>query len=123
MKNGLRLFSLLCLLPGALSLASCARNVSLKTLDLPSTPIISTNERFALVLDPYISLRDQPGESGITVSHGRRGEIYEVTGKRIVENGKDNTVWVNIGNGWVIAASVELYSSREKALTASSRFQ
>ena len=86
---------------------SCMRNSSISTL-----------ERFALVLDPYISLRDLPGETGITIAHGRRGEIYEVSGKRIVQTGSEGIVWVLLGEGWVTASSVQLYSSREKADTA-----
>jgi hypothetical protein len=113
---------LLCLV-SVLCVSSCLRGMSIKTIDLPSTPEISMSERYALVLDPYISLRDQPGEKGITVSHGRRGEIYEITGKKILENGNENTVWVNLGNGWVNQSSVDLYSSREKAVTAAQRFQ
>lgn len=107
----------------ALFCVSCAKNTSLGTLELPSTPVVSTSDRYALVLDPYISLRDQPGAQGVTVSHGRRGEIYEITGKKIVEAQNDNEVWVNLGSGWVLSLSVELYSSREKAETAAARFK
>jgi len=101
---------------------SCERHNTISTLILPSTPIISTVDRFALVIDPYISLRDQPGENGITVAHGRRGEIYEITGKKIIKTGHDTIPWVNLGAGWVIAKSVELYSSHDKAKNASERF-
>jgi hypothetical protein len=97
---------------------SCMRNSSITTLDLPSTPAVSTLERYALVLDPYISLRDLPGETGITIAHGRRGEIYEVSGKRIVQTGTEGVIWLHLGEGWVLASSVQLYSSREKAETA-----
>jgi hypothetical protein len=103
--------------------ASCAKNTSLGTLELPSTPAVSTSDRYALVLDPYISLRDKPGEQGVTVAHGRRGEIHEVTGKKIIERLNENEVWVNLGTGWVLSDSVELYSSREKAETAAVRFK
>jgi hypothetical protein len=111
------------LMAAALFCVSCAKNTSLGTLELPSTPVVSTSDRYALVLDPYISLRDQPGTQGVTVAHGRRGEIYEVTGKKIVETQNDNEVWVNLGSGWVTTQAVELYSSREKAETAAARFK
>lgn len=102
---------------------SCAKNTSLGTLELPSTPAVSASDRYALVLDPYISLRDKPGNQGVTVAHGRRGEIHEVTGKKIIEKLNENEVWVNLGSGWVSSESVELYSSREKAETAAVRFK
>jgi hypothetical protein len=104
-------------------MASCSQHNSIKSIILPSTPVISTDERFALVIDPYISMRDQPGENGITVSHGRRGEIFEVTGKKILKDGHDTVLWVNLGTGWVVSASVEFYSSKDKAKTASARFK
>lgn len=105
-----------------LSVCSCGKPRSIKSLDLPSTPVISETERFALVLDPYVALRDEPGETGITVAHVRRGEVYSITGKRIIDEGKSAAIWVDLGDGWCPAASVELYSSREKADTASARF-
>ena len=104
-------------------LVSCSQHNSIKSIILPSTPIISTDERFALVIDPYISMRDQPGENGITVAHGRRGEIFEITGKKILKDGRDTVLWVNLGSGWVVSASVEFYSSKDKAKTASARFK
>jgi len=102
---------------------SCSQHNSIKSIILPSTSIISTAERFALVIDPYISMRDQPGENGITVSHGRRGEIFEITGKKILKAGYDTVLWVNLGSGWVVSNSVEFYSSKDKAKTASARFK
>jgi hypothetical protein len=125
MKTRRNYIIVLCVL--LVSLVSCRDNRSIKTLDFPTTPVISANDRYALVLEPYIALRDEPGEKGITMSHVRRGEVYEVTGKKIIDAGQSArsrvpTVWVRIGDGWCVVSSVELYSSREKAVTASSRF-
>lgn len=105
-----------------LTLCSCGNPRSIKSLDLPSTPVISESDRFALVLDPYVALRDEPGATGITVSHVRRGEVYPITGKRILDEGSTIAIWVDLGSGWCPVASIELYSSREKAETASARF-
>lgn len=96
----------------------CNRFTSIKTLSLPSTSIISSTDRFALVLDPYISLRDQPGDTGITIGHGRRGEIYPISGKKIILSGKVNTIWINLGKGWTNESSVRFFSNRGKAETA-----
>lgn len=104
------------------TLSSCRDSRSLRSLDLPSTPVITESDRFALVLDPYVALRDEPGPAGITVSHVRRGEVYAITGKRIIEEGKSHAVWVCLESGWCPVVSVELYSSRDKAETASARF-
>lgn len=102
---------------------SCSRGHTINTIAFPSTPAVSTSDRFALVIDPYISMRDQPGSGGITISHGRRGEIYPVTGNRLVQGDKTNTLWIHLESGWVVESSVQLYSSREKAGTAAALFE
>lgn len=119
-RRSFRIFAACALV--CLSLASCRDSRSLRSIDLPSTPVVSESDRFALVLDPYIALRDEPGPTGITVSHVRRGEVYPITGKRILDDGSSTAIWVRLGDGWCALASVELYSSREKAITASARF-
>lgn len=99
---------------------SCSSKNEIAGMTFESTPIISTSERFALVIDPYISLRDQPGNSGITVSHARRGEIFDITGKRYVSTDDGSVVWFNIGKGWIPSVSVQIFSSRSRASTAAS---
>ena len=99
----------------AVSLGSCSRVAGLSSIEFPSTPVISSVDSVVLVLDPYISIRDQPGDKGITVAHGRRGEIFAVTGKRIIQSDKDEAVWIRLEKGWVAESAVRLYSSREKA--------
>ncbi len=101
---------------------SCGQKTSLSRIDLPSYSIIASDGRFALIVDPYVSLRDQPGESGITIAHGRRGDIFEISGKKTVEGDERRELWLDLGKGWVLSSSVELYSSRDTATTAASRF-
>ncbi len=119
-------YSVCCLTMLALLLflpLSCSRGRTINTLSFPATPAVSTVERFALVIDPYISMRDQPGKDGITISHGRRGEIYSVSGNRLVQGDKTTVLWINLGTGWVAESSVQLYSSMDKAKTAAALFE
>ncbi|ULQ60084.1 hypothetical protein K7I13_01785 [Brucepastera parasyntrophica] len=88
------------------------------TITLPETSAVSDSARFALIVDPYISIRDKPGEDGITVSHGRRGSIFEVKGRRILKSGNSQIIWINIDDGWIPGPSVHLYSNYEQAQTA-----
>lgn len=111
-------FFLALALLASVSVVSCAKNTSIASLQFPSTPAVSTENRFALVIDPYVTLRDIPGEKGITMANGRRGDIYEVTGSRIIPEGVIHAVWLNLGKGWVNSRSVQLYSSEERAQTA-----
>ena len=102
--------------------ASCSPKTSLEKIDFPSYSVIASDGRYALIVDPYVSLRDQPGESGITIAHGRRGDIFEIRGKKIVEGADRKELWLDLGNGWVVSSATELYSSRATANTAASRF-
>lgn len=104
-------------------LAACSASDRIGSIKFPSTPVISTEDSVVLVLDPYISIRDQPGESGITVAHGRRGEIFDVIGKKVVVDGKDKTVWIHLENGWVEERSVSLYPGRDKAQRAAAALE
>ena len=99
--------------------SSCSRLGTLGSLKIPETPILSTEERYALIVDPYVSMRDQPGDKGITIAHSRRGEIFPVRGRKIQKTGNVTEVWINLGKGWVVESSVQLYSGPEKAVTAS----
>jgi hypothetical protein len=103
-------------LVAACTFASCARIGGLSSVKFPATPVISSVDSVVLVLDPYISIRDQPGESGITVAHGRRGEIFNVTGKRIIRTEETENLWIQLENGWVPETAVRLYAGKEKAL-------
>lgn len=106
-----------------LLLASCAKEQTVAALSFDSSPVISREQRVALVVDPYIALRDQPGDTGITVAHARRGEVYLVRGKRIVETAGTRVVWVSLENGWVIENSLQFYSSEARARSAGKSLQ
>ncbi len=97
---------------------SCERNTQGNAIVFSATPVISETDKYALVIEPYISFRDQPGDSGITMAHGRRGEIYELTGKKIIAASGANSVWVQLQPGWVLESAVLLYSNRERAQKA-----
>lgn len=103
----------------ALAAGSCGNRGSVSGITLQPTPQLATDERVALLIDPYVSFRDIPGPTGITSYHGRRGEIFDVTGKRFVQTDAGSELWFELGNGWVPAQTVQLYSSRERAKTAS----
>jgi len=102
-----------------LALVSCdSRTNNLSSLSFDAASVISTQNRIALVMDPYISLRDKSGPSGITVAHGRRGEIYDINGVQLIETEKGLETWYDLGDGWVGASSIRVFSDRSKALSA-----
>lgn len=120
MKGPLRfLLSVACLIV----FFSCNKAESLKDLDLPVDTAMNDANRFALIIDTYVSIRDVPGDEGINIAHARKLDIFPVEGLEITKKDDEQILWVNLGNGWVQRSSVQLYSTKEKALTAAKRLK
>ena len=98
--------------------SSCSGPRSINSIAIPDTPVLSADGRYAVIIEPYVSMRDQPGDRGITIAHSRRGEIFSIKGKRIVETGDARALWIDLGKGWVLESTVQLYSGLERAKTA-----
>ena len=107
----------------SLSLLSCSKEDPLQTLDLPSDSAMHDANRFALIIETYVSLLDKPGDDGITVSHARKFDVFPVEGLEIVKEDGEQILWVNLGKGWIQRSSVQLYSSKEKVLTAAKKLK
>lgn len=97
---------------------SCSSPRTLNSIAIPDTPVLSADARYAVVIEPYVSMRDQPGDKGITIAHSRRGDIFTVKGNRIVETADARVLWIDLGKGWVTESAVQLYSGEERAKTA-----
>ncbi len=97
---------------------SCSGPRSINGLSLPDTPVLAADGRYAVIVEPYVSMRDKPGDSGITIAHARKGDIFSIQGKRIVESGDTRVLWIDLEKGWVAESCVHLYSGEERAKTA-----
>jgi len=102
---------------------SCARHTGLEVILLPPDSALKDADRFAVIVETYISLKDSPGVNGIIVNHARRKEIYEVTGTEFVPQHSNSELWVHLTGGWLQRSCVELYPSREKAETAAAQLK
>ncbi len=111
--NRIAKFSLLLVL-----LMSCTRKSDITSLELTASPVISRENRVALVVDPYIALRDKPGDDGITIAHARRGDVFLVEGKRFEQTAGTRVLWIDLGTGWVRESSLLFYSSEARARAA-----
>ena len=116
-------FALFFLFLISLSLLACSKEDPLQTLDLPSDSAMNDANRFALIIETYVSLLDKPGDDGITVSHARKFDVFPVEGLEIVKVDGEQILWVNLGKGWIQRSSVQLYSSKEKVLTAAKKLK
>lgn len=98
-------------------LLSCKPKDQFLDLEFSPTKIVSENNRFALIVEPYVSLYDTPEDLNIIISHARRGDIYELKGSKIINNTKSTQIWYQIEDGWVLSTYVTLYSTKDKALS------
>ena len=106
-----------------LFLFSCTNRTTLESIILPPDSAVNDADRFAVIVETYISLKDSPGPNGIIVNHARRKEIYEVTGTQFVSKDSESELWVHLTDGWLQRSCVELYPSRAKAETAAARLK
>jgi hypothetical protein len=104
-------------------LISCTNRTTLDSIILPPDSAVNDADRFAVIVETYISLKDSPGANGIIVNHARRKEIYEVTGTQFVSRDSESELWVHLTDGWLQRSCVELYPSRAKAETAAARLK
>ncbi|MBQ7367834.1 MAG: hypothetical protein IJW57_11515 [Spirochaetaceae bacterium] len=104
------LFSALCLMTG------CKRRSAI--IDLTEAPILQVDSQWALVLDPYAIYREEPGLAATATGYGRRGDLQELKGLRIMTENKVTTIWYQFDSGWLPETSVQIYSNQLKAATA-----
>lgn len=102
---------------------SCNDDKGLECVVLPSDSAINDANRYALVIETYISLRDKPGYSGIIVAHARQKDVFSVKGIDIVSADSSQSLWIDLGSGWVPRSCVRLYPTKEKALTEAKKLK
>jgi len=95
----------------------------LDSITLAPDSAVNDADRFAVITETYIALKDTPGSNGIIVNHARRKEIYEVMGTQFVLKDSESELWVHLTDGWLQRSCVELYPSRAKAETAAGRLK
>lgn len=97
-----------------LFLGSC--NGGESSIRFPETPVLSGQNRYALVVEVYARVYGSPDRESPIAGHLRRGEILEVDGRTPDES------WVQIRRlpleGWVETETLRLFASRERALNA-----
>lgn len=117
-------FLLIAFFSVVLLLTSCTKKNVIEKVVLPKDTAISTSMQYAVIVEPYVSLRDKPSDDGITSSHARSGDVFVVEAiKAEMRNGKQ-VLWINLENaGWLISSSVRLYPTKEKASTAAKKLK
>ena len=127
MKNSLKI-SLLVLIT-AFSFSSCRKDIEINNVKLPATRAITNKTNYALITSSHLRLRSEStiGSKAITILW--KGYIMEILrrsdSKDFVEGKED--FWYLISydglKGWVFGSYINVYSSREKAESASEILQ
>ena len=81
---------------------------------------------WALVKDPLVGLRESDSYESKVQNHVRRGDILEVTGKRIstrknADGQKVVSVWYGFEDGWLEASTVKIYDNKMQAEKAAAK--
>lgn len=79
---------------------------------------------WAVITDPVAAFREDAGFENKVLQHARKGDILEVTGKKIYSvKDSDGTVrtvmWYGFDKGWLLEDAVSIYENRMNAMSAS----
>lgn len=100
------------------SFFSCSKN---KTSNISFDGIhqISLGEKWAVISSPYIAYKESPSSTSKIISHGRRGDIHQISGKKIEvsENLKEKTIWYKLPDGWIEESSIYICNNQFQATT------
>ena len=98
--------------------SSCSKKKVIDNASLNQASLVPGVE-WAVVQDPYVAFKENPGFDETVVSHARRGEIFEVKGKTTVTTGKGSSkrsdTWYKFEPGWLEANVVMIYNNKLKA--------
>ena len=105
---------------GIVSCVLCCGACTKKTglIDLSTAPALPVNVQWAVIVDPYAIYRSEPSLSASSAGYGRRGDLQEITGKRIVTESKKQVIWYSFSSGWLPETSVQVHSNELKAQAA-----
>ena len=107
-----------------LSFVGCAKEDYIESIELPAETAVMDASRYAVIAEPYVTFRDRPKDDGITSSHARSGEVFEVQAIRLEMIAGKQVIWIELKDaGWLTSDSLKLYPSKEKAIVASRKLK
>ncbi len=116
-KNTIFLLLLLLLLLSV----SCSQSKKENSADLAVFNEIATGNEWAVISDPYAAFYSEPSKTSPVQSHGRKADVHEIQGKKIVVVEQSNEIWYEFEKGWLKSDSVCVYSNKIQAENASQK--
>lgn len=113
MKKSFAILLLICLF-----FCSCSRNDRI-VFNSDDSLSLAMDIQWAVVSDPYVAFRVEPGFEKDVKDHGRMGDILMVQGKRYFIQDGENVFWYYFDEGWLEENSIRVYDNKLKAETAS----
>ena len=110
------------LLPAALLFlaAACAPEEERLSLEVPPTPVLTSDSAWGVVNVPYQKVHDRRDAASGVDGLLREGDLVEVVSKVGAEDGR--SYWLEVafseGRGWIPDAALDVYDSRAQAETA-----
>lgn len=104
------------------SFSSCTKNKT-SNISFEQIPQISIGEKWAVISSPYIAYKETPTSSANIIAHGRRGDVHQILGKKILvsENLKEKTIWYKLPDGWIEESSIYIYNNQFQAQTSAKK--
>ena len=119
------IFLIIILIFSPLLFAGCSRTEEIPEIELPSTSVLAIRSSWGVIQSTHLRLRESATVESPAVTTLWKGSVLEILSKtdetETVEGESDYWYQVNFGGltGWVFGAYLEIYSSKEKAETAS----
>lgn len=104
------------------SFSSCTKNKT-SNISFEQIPQISIGEKWAVISSPYIAYKETPTSSANIIAHGRRGDVHQILGKKILvsEDLKEKTIWYKLPDGWIEESSIYIYNNQFQAQTSAKK--
>ena len=87
--------------------------------DLNKIDGLATSSEWAVVSSPYAAFRSGSSLNSQVIAHGRQGDICEVKGKKMVQDGQDIVLWYHFEDGWLSENDLMICTNRMQADKAS----
>ena len=96
----------------ASAFTSCEKQEDTIVFDEEYPLALSPSVQWAVIKEPYAAYKSSFSWDAKVIGHCRRGEILQVLGRCLDEEGKN---WCYFENGWLPESCLNIYSNRLKA--------
>lgn len=100
----------------AVFFAGCTKNG--READLSAAQNLASSNEWCVISVPYAAFKSEPSSQAEVMNHGRRSDIYEITGRKYITEKKKTVIWYQFDKGWLPESSVLVYDNQLKAQTA-----